>query len=38
MNWENSEFTWIKENQIKNYDTVPKLAELVMDCFTLINK
>ena len=38
MNWENSEFTWIKENQIKNYDTVPKLTELLMDCFTLINK
>jgi len=37
LNWENSEFIWIKEDQIKNYDTVPKLTELLYDCFTLIN-
>ena len=38
VNWENSEFRWIKENQIKNYDTVPKLREFLNECFTLINK
>ena len=37
LNWENSEFRWIKEDQIKNYDTVPKLTELLLDCFNLIN-
>ena len=38
VNWENSEFRWIKENQIKNYGTVPKLREFLNECFTLINK
>jgi 8-oxo-dGTP diphosphatase len=37
MNWENSEFRWIKKDQIKNYETVPKLTELLLYCFTLIN-
>jgi ADP-ribose pyrophosphatase YjhB (NUDIX family) len=37
LNWENSDFKWIKEDQIKNYDTVPKLTELLLDCFNLIN-
>ncbi len=38
INWENSEIRWIKEDQIKNYDTVPKLTDFLKECFALINK
>ena len=29
LNWENSEFKWIKPNEIKNYDTVPELEKIL---------
>ncbi len=32
-NWEHSEYKWIIENQIKNYDTVPKLIDIICECF-----
>ncbi|MER5174210.1 MAG: NUDIX domain-containing protein [Candidatus Nitrosocosmicus sp.] len=31
--WEHSEYKWIIKDQIKNYDTVPKLTEIVCECF-----
>jgi 8-oxo-dGTP pyrophosphatase MutT (NUDIX family) len=29
LNWENSDFNWIEPNQIKNYETVPKLEKIL---------
>jgi len=29
LNWENSEFKWIKPNEIKNYKTVPDLEKIL---------
>jgi len=29
LNWENSEFKWIKPNDIKNYETVPELEKIL---------
>ena len=29
LNWENSDFTWIEPNQIKNYETVPELEKIL---------
>ena len=29
LNWENSEFKWIKPNEIKNYETVPELEKIL---------
>ena len=29
LNWENSEFQWIKPNEIKNYETVPELEKIL---------
>ena len=29
LNWENSDFDWIKPNEIKNYETVPELEKLL---------
>ena len=29
LNWENSEFRWIKPNEIKNYETVPELEKIL---------
>ena len=29
LNWENSEFKWIKPNEIKNYETVPELGKIL---------
>ena len=29
LNWENSEFTWIEPNEIKNYKTVPELEKIL---------
>jgi len=29
LNWENSEFKWIKPSQIKNYETVPELEKIL---------
>ena len=33
LNWENSEFKWIKPNEIKNYETVPKLEKILFRLF-----
>ena len=30
LNWENSEFQWIKPNEIKNYETVPELEKILI--------
>jgi 8-oxo-dGTP pyrophosphatase MutT (NUDIX family) len=38
LNWENSDYKWIKEEQVKNYDTVPKLTNMLHNCFTIIKK
>ena len=29
LNWENSDFDWIKPNEIKNYETVPELEKFL---------
>lgn len=29
LNWENSEYTWITINELKNYDTVPSLEKVL---------
>ena len=29
LNWENSDYSWIKPNQIKNYKTVPELDKIL---------
>jgi len=29
LNWENSEFQWVKPNEIKNYETVPELEKIL---------
>jgi ADP-ribose pyrophosphatase YjhB (NUDIX family) len=36
IDWEHSEFKWIPIVQINNYDTVPKLTEILLEC-SLIN-
>ena len=37
MNWEHSENRWVTKNQLDNYETVPKLAQILYECF-LINE
>jgi 8-oxo-dGTP pyrophosphatase MutT (NUDIX family) len=34
LNWENTEYKWIKPNKIVNYDTVPKLKEVIEEVFS----
>ena len=29
LNWENSDYNWIKPNQIKEYETVPELEKIL---------
>ena len=29
LNWENSDYDWIKPNEIKNYETVPELEKIL---------
>ena len=31
LNWENSEFKWIKVNEMKNYETVPSLQKVLFN-------
>lgn len=31
LNWENSEFKWIKINELKNYNTVPSLDKVLFN-------
>lgn len=31
LNWENSEYTWITINELKNYDTVPSLEKVLQN-------
>jgi len=30
LNWENSDYNWIKPNEIKNYETVPELEKILI--------
>ena len=29
LNWENSDYNWIKPNELKNYETVPELEKIL---------
>jgi len=29
LNWENSDYIWIKPNELKNYETVPELEKIL---------
>ena len=29
LNWENSDYSWIKPNELKNYETVPELEKIL---------
>ena len=31
LNWENSEFKWINEEELKNYETVPSLQKVLFN-------
>ena len=31
LNWENSEFRWIKTNELTNYETVPSLQKVLLN-------
>ncbi|MEE9511703.1 MAG: NUDIX hydrolase, partial [Nitrosopumilaceae archaeon] len=31
LNWENSEYNWIKVEDISNYDTVPSLKKVLLN-------
>jgi len=31
LNWENSEYTWITVDELKNYDTVPSLEKVLLN-------
>jgi 8-oxo-dGTP diphosphatase len=35
MNWEHSEHRWITKNQLDSYETVPKLAQILYECFSI---
>lgn len=35
MNWEHSEHRWITNNQSDSYETVPKLAQILYECFSI---
>ena len=35
MNWEHSEHRWITKNQSDSYETVPKLAQILYECFSI---
>jgi 8-oxo-dGTP diphosphatase len=34
IDWEHSEYKWIKKEHITNYDVVPKLTEICKECFS----
>ena len=34
LNWENIQFKWIRPDRIVNYDTVPKLREVIEEVFS----
>lgn len=36
LNWENDEYKWINEEEVKSYDTVPRLIEMLYDCFVIV--
>jgi 8-oxo-dGTP pyrophosphatase MutT (NUDIX family) len=36
--WEHSEYKWIKEDQLSNYELVPKLIDIISECFLIKNK
>ena len=31
LNWENSEYRWINDNELKNYETVPSLDKILFN-------
>ena len=31
LNWENSEYKWINDNELKNYETVPSLDKILFN-------
>ena len=31
LNWENSEFKWIRTEELKNYETVPSLDKILIN-------
>ena len=33
IDWEHTEFRWIKPSELKNYDTVPRFREIVLKIF-----
>ena len=35
MNWEHSEHRWIAKNQLDSYETVPNLAQILYECFSI---
>ena len=35
MNWEHSEHRWITKNQLDRYETVPKLTQILHECFSI---
>ena len=38
LNWEHTEYIWITKDQKNNYDTVPKLSEMLCQCFLINNE
>ncbi len=38
LNWEHTEYMWITKDQKNNYDIVPKLSEMLCECFLMNNK
>jgi ADP-ribose pyrophosphatase YjhB (NUDIX family) len=36
--WEHCEYKWIKEDQLINYDSVPKLIDIISECFLTNNR
>jgi 8-oxo-dGTP diphosphatase len=38
LNWEHTEYMWITKDQKNKYDTVPKLGEMLCQCFLINNK
>jgi len=35
MNWEHSEHRWITKNQLDSHETVPKLEQILYECFSI---
>lgn len=35
LNWEHEEFMWITKEQIPHFELVPKLSEMLIECFKI---